>query len=236
MYPLVSELAADGVPVAVSLRVLKLARQPHYRWREQPVPTSEVQQAYRANALYAAHHNDPEFGYRLLRDEAEAAGGTPGYPYRLTALPAERLEELVRAKRGKNGRRPGPPVHDDHVQRQFAAEAPNRLRLTGITEHPTGEGKAYLSAIEDVHAGRIVGYSMTERMQATLAMDALAQAVTRRDGTSVVAGCIVHSDRGAQFRSALFQDAVSRRGMIGSMGEVSAAEDNAAMQSFFALL
>ena len=74
MYPLVSELAADGVPVAVSLRVLKLARQPYYRWRDQPVAVSEVEQAHRANALHAAHLNDPEFGYRLLRDEAEAAG------------------------------------------------------------------------------------------------------------------------------------------------------------------
>ena len=57
MYPLVSELAADQIPVAVSLRVLKLARQPYYRWRDQPVAVSEVEQAYRANALHAAHLN-----------------------------------------------------------------------------------------------------------------------------------------------------------------------------------
>ena len=46
---------ADQIPVAVSLRVLKLARQPYYRWRDQPVAVSEVEQAYRANALHAAH-------------------------------------------------------------------------------------------------------------------------------------------------------------------------------------
>ena len=236
MYPLVSELAADGVPVAVSLRVLKLARQPYYRWRDQPITVSEVEQAYRANALHAAHLNDPEFGYRLLRDEAEAAGE------RMAARTAWRLcrqngwHSAFGAKRGKNGRRPGPPVHDDHVRRDFSAEAPNRLWLTDITEHPTGEGKLYLCAIKDLYAGRIVGYSMAGRMQASLAVNALEQAVARRGGTDVVAGCIVHSDRGSQFRSTLFQDALTAHGLIGSMGQVGAAGDNAAMESFFALL
>ncbi len=51
MYPLVSELAADGVPVAVTCRVLKLARQPYYRWLAKPVTDAELAQAYRANAL-----------------------------------------------------------------------------------------------------------------------------------------------------------------------------------------
>ena len=74
MYPLVSELAGRGVPVAVSLRVLKLAPQPFYRWLQNPVSEAEVEAAHRANALHAAHLNDPGFGYRLLRDEAEKAG------------------------------------------------------------------------------------------------------------------------------------------------------------------
>lgn len=94
-------------------------------------------------------------------------------------------------------------MHDYRVQRQFAAEAPNRLWLTNITGHSTGQGKLYLCAIKDVHAGRIVGCSMADRMQALLAVHALAQAVARRGGASVVAGRIVHSDRGSQFRSTL---------------------------------
>ena len=56
-----SELAADGVPVGVSLRVLKLSRQPYYRWRKQQVTPSELVEAYRANALFDAHRDDPEF-------------------------------------------------------------------------------------------------------------------------------------------------------------------------------
>ena len=66
MYPLVRELAVDGIPVAVTCRVLKLARQPYYRWLAVPVPASDLARAYRADALFNAHRDDPEFGYRLL--------------------------------------------------------------------------------------------------------------------------------------------------------------------------
>ncbi|MEV6135500.1 hypothetical protein AB0L63_05440 [Nocardia sp. NPDC051990] len=57
-----SELAADGIPVVVTCRVLKIARQPYYRWRTAPVTATEVAEAYRANALFDAHRDDPESG------------------------------------------------------------------------------------------------------------------------------------------------------------------------------
>ena len=59
MYPLVRELAVDGIPVTVTCRVLKIARQPYYRWLAAPVTTSDVVAAYRANALFDAHRDDP---------------------------------------------------------------------------------------------------------------------------------------------------------------------------------
>ena len=74
MYPLVRELAGDGIPVTVACRVLKLARQPYYRWLASPVGDRELAEAYLANALFDAHRDDPEFGYRLLADEAREAG------------------------------------------------------------------------------------------------------------------------------------------------------------------
>ena len=74
MYPLVRELAADGVPVAVTCRVLKIARQPYYRWLANPVTDAELESADLANALFDAHRDDPEFGYRFLVDEAREAG------------------------------------------------------------------------------------------------------------------------------------------------------------------
>ena len=68
------ELAADGIPVAVSCRVLKLSRAPYYRWLKTPVSEAELVEAYRANALFDAHADDPQFGHRLLADEARDSG------------------------------------------------------------------------------------------------------------------------------------------------------------------
>lgn len=76
MYPLVKELAEDGIPVTVACRVLKLARQPYYRWLAHPITDRELEDAYLANAVFDAHADDPEFGYRLLADEAREAGHT----------------------------------------------------------------------------------------------------------------------------------------------------------------
>jgi transposase InsO family protein len=191
----VRELAADKIPVAVACRVLQLSRRHYYRWLHQPVTGAEITVAYRANALFDAHRDDPEFGYRFLAGEAEAAG------QRMCERSAWRIcrdnawWSAFGKKRAKNGKRPGPPVHDDLVRRDFTASAMNQLWLTDITEHPTGEGKLYLCAVKDAWSGRIVGYSISSRMQARLAVNALDNAVARR---GQVAGCTVHSDRGSQ--------------------------------------
>jgi len=99
--------------------------------------------------------------------------------------------------------------------------------------YPTGEGKLYLCAIKDVFSNRIVGWSIDHRMKARLVVAALDNAVARRDE---VASCILHSDRGSQFRARKVQRALTRHRMVGSMGQVGSAGDNAAMESFFALV
>lgn len=53
------------MPVTVTCRVLKLPRQHYYRWLAHPVTDAELEEAYRAHALFVAHDNDPEFGYRF---------------------------------------------------------------------------------------------------------------------------------------------------------------------------
>lgn len=234
MYPLVRELAADGIPVAVSCRVLQLSRQPYYRWLKHPVGERELVEAYRAHALHEAHRDDPEFGYRILADEARDAGEpmTDRTAWRICSRQGWWSSFGKRRARGK-GKRPGPAVHDDLVRREFAAEQVNRLWLTDISEHPTSEGKLYLCAVKDVYSNWIVGYSIGDRMKSRLAVDALENAVARR---VEVAGCVVHSDRGSQFRSRKYRRALARHDLAGSMGRVGAAGDNAAMESFFSLL
>jgi transposase InsO family protein len=123
-------------------------------------------------------------------------------------------------------------VHDDLVRREFTADHRDQMWLTDITEHHTGEGKLYLCAVKDVWSGRIVGYSIDERMKASLAVAAVSNAVATRRPT----GTIVHSDRGSQIRSRKFVKALRDNGLTSSMGRVGACGDNAAMESFFALL
>jgi len=243
IYPLVRDLAAAGapvrVPVAVTCRVLKIARQPYYRWLQAPVTDADWVQAHRANALFDAHREDLEFGYRFLADEARGTGGQ---------VMADRTAWRICSANGwwsvfgkpkaySKARRAGAPAHSDLVARDFTADTVNALWLTDITEHWTGEGKLYLCAIKDVWSNRIVGYSIDSRMKSRLAVAALDNAAARRrvDG-SEVAGCVVHSDRGSQFRSRTMQQALTRHSMVGSMGQVGSAADNAAMESFFSLL
>jgi putative transposase len=228
----VSELAADGVPVAVACRVLRLARQPYYRWLRAAVSAADLTRAYRADALFDAHRDDPQFGYRLLADEARVAGEPMADRTAWRICSDHRLWSTF-GKKKRRGKKPGPPVHDDLVNRVFTAEKPDQLWFSDITEHPTLEGKLYLCAVKDACSGRIVGYSISTRMKARIAVDAITSAAQRRDQ---VAGCIVHTDRGSQFRSRKAQRALHRHGLVGSMGRVGAAGDNAAMESFFALL
>ena len=137
MYPLVRELADDGVPVTVTCRVLKLARQPYSRWLNAPIPESEVVAAYRANALFDAHTDDPEFGHRLLADVARQAGEPMSDRTAWRLCHDNQWWSRFGKKKGKNPR-PGPAVHDDLVKRDFTAQGPNELWLTDITEHKTG--------------------------------------------------------------------------------------------------
>jgi transposase InsO family protein len=194
MYPLVRELAVDGVPVTVTCRVLEIARQPYYRWLAQPVTDAEWVEAHRANALFDAHRDDPEFGYRFLADEARAEGQPMADRTAWRICSANGWWSVFGTKRGRNGkkrRKPGTPAFDDLVKRNFTAEAPNLLWLTDITEHATGEGKLYLCAIKDCFSNKIVGYSIDSRMKARLAVAALNNAVARRSVIGAdVAGCI----------------------------------------------
>ena len=100
---------------------------------------------------------------------------------------------MLARKRGRWARTKE-PVHDDLVRRAFRAKAANELWFADITEHPTVEGKLYLCAIKDAFSGRIVGYSMDDRMKASLAVTALHNAIALRGPV----GTIVHSDRGSQ--------------------------------------
>ena len=232
MFPLVLELAADRIPVAVTCWVLGFSKQAFFKWRRDPVTQRDWDNAHLINAARDIHGDDPAFGYRFIADEIEAESGIAASERRVWRLCShERIWSVFSKKRGLN-RKAGPPVHDDLVERNFTATRVNELWLTDITEHWTDTGKLYLCAIKDVYSNRIVGYSISERMTAELAVAAVRNAVSLRNPV----GTIIHSDRGSQFRSRVFVETLRHHGLVGSMGRVGACGDNAAMESFFALV
>jgi transposase InsO family protein len=233
-YPLVRDLAAEKIPVRLTCGVLGFSPQAYYAWLANPISQRELEDAYLTNALIDAHGDDPEFGYRFLADELERAGLSAGERRVWRLCSQQRLwSTTVRKGRRSSGKTPGPAVHDDHLQRDFTADEPNLKWVTDITEHPTAEGKVYCCAIKDLFSNRIVGYAIGERMTAQLAVSALRAAVARRQPDGVV---IVHADRGSQFRARSFRAVLTAAGLQGSMGRVASAGDNAAMESFWALL
>ena len=232
-FPLVRELAAEGIPVRLTCGVLGFSTQAFYKWQASPICGRDLDDAHLTNAIVDIHRDDPEFGYRFISDELERAGHEVGEGRVHRLCRQHRIWSTTTKKGRKNHKVPGPAVHDDLVNRDFSAPAPNVTWLTDITEHPTAQGKLYTCCMKDVFSNRIVGYAIADRMTAELATSALRSAVARRRPTGTV---IIHSDRGGQFRSRAFRAVLTANKLTGSMGRVSSAGDNAAMESFYSLL
>lgn len=138
-----------------------------------------------------------------------------------------------RSKRGMTRRRPGASSQPDLVNRDFTATEPNRLWVADMTQHKTAEGWLYLAVVLDVFSRKVVGWSMGARPVADLAVKAVNMAVWNRRPDS---GVIHHSDHGSQYTSLAFGRTLRVSAVIGSMGTVGDALDNALAESFFATL
>jgi len=135
-YPLVRDLADKGIPVRLTCGVLGHSTQAYYAWLKKPVGQRELEDAYLTNALIDAHDGDPEFGYRLLSDELERLGEVVGERRVWRLCSQQKLwSTTVRQGRRGIGKSPGPAVHDDHLQRDFTAAAPDTLWVTDIERH-----------------------------------------------------------------------------------------------------
>ncbi len=221
IYPVVSELAAGGIAVAVACRVLGVSTSGFYEWRSRPVSARSV-------ADQALAHTIGEI-YRMSR-------GTYGAPrvhaeLRLAAgvrCGRKRVERLMRSA-GLQGvyrrRRPGCTVRDpaaqpsaDLVNRRFAAERPDALWVTDITQHRTSDGWVYCAVVLDVFARRVVGWSIADHLRSELVIDALDMARWRR--RPAVGQTVVHSDHGTQYTSWAFGHRLRTAGLLGSMGSL----------------
>lgn len=154
----------------------------------------------------------------------------------------KRVERLMRAdglvgvtrrrRHGTTRRDPAAVPNDDLVARQFRPQGPNALWVADITEHPSAEGKVYCAVVIDAWNRQVVGHAIADHLRAELVVDAFDMACWRqhpeRDRT------IHHSDHGCQYTSWAFGQRLRHAGLLGSMGTVGDALDNAVAESFFA--
>jgi putative transposase len=125
------------------------------------------------------------------------------------------------------------PVAPNLLEQKFTAEQPDTVWLADISYIPTGEGWLYLAAIKDMATREIVGWSMSDSLEAGSACEALRMAIQRRQPP---AGLIHHSDRGVQYACGEYQKLLARHGLRGSMSRRGNCYDNAPMESFFGSL
>ncbi|HHY37646.1 MAG TPA: IS3 family transposase, partial [Clostridia bacterium] len=138
-----------------------------------------------------------------------------------------------RRLRGCTRRNPTRPICPDLVNRTFKADVPDRLWVADLTQHPTNEGFLYLAVVIDAFSRTVVGWSMGDRPVADLVVGAVDMAVWNRRPEE---GVIHHSDHGSQYTSLVFSERLREAGIMGSMGSVGDALDNAVAESFFASL
>jgi len=233
-FRLVQELAAGGVRVAVACRMLRVSTSGYYEQLGRP-PSLRAVADQALSVQIREIHTCSRGTYGVPRVHAElrlGRGVRCGRKRVARLMRAARLCGIYRRRRRRSCS--APPVHDDLVRRRFVADAPDRLWLTDITEHPTREGKVYLAAVLDVYGRRIVGWSIADHLRTELVVDALEMARWRR--RPAPGQTVLHSDRGAQYTSWAFGHRLRDAGLLGSMGRVGSAYDNAMMESFFGTL
>ena len=121
----------------------------------------------------------------------------------------------------------------DLIGRDFYAETPGTQLVGDITALPTGEGWLYLACRLDLATREAVGYPMAGHHRADLVIDALKKAAGRG---RLQPGCIAHSDRGSEYTSSLFRHYINELGLRQSCGHTGSSFNNAAAESFWALL
>lgn len=123
MYPLVRDLATDGIPVVVTCRVLGFSPQAFYKWRANPASQRDWDDAHLVDRARTVHHDDPVFGYRFITDELVAGHGKKASENRVHRLcRTHGIYSVLARKRGRWARSKE-PVHDDLVKRAFGAKA-----------------------------------------------------------------------------------------------------------------
>ena len=222
-------------PVAAMARVLGVSKAGYYAWAGREPSARAVADAALLKRIRTVHLGSRQtYGAPRVHADLREQGERHS---------RKRIARLMREAGlvGASHRRGGPVTTrrnqearpaPDLVDRNFVAEAPNRLWVADITYVPTAAGFLYLAVVLDAFSRRIVGWAMTNHLRSELVLDALEMAVTQRRPRDV----IHHSDQGSQYTSLAFGNRCQEAGVRPSMGSVGDAYDNAMAESFFSTL
>jgi transposase InsO family protein len=233
-YPFIKEQQGQH-RVSVLCRVLQVGRGGYYAWRKrQPSPRQKANRALTQQIKAVFEASGQTYGSPRIFDELKEAG---------VACSEKRIAVLMRLAELKavlpkrfmltTDSNHSLPVADNLLDRHFEAEAPDQKWTCDLTYVWTGEGWLYLAVVLDLFSRRVVGWSMAQTLERGLVLSALEMA---RSGRQPAAGLLVHSDRGSQYASLDYQQALSAAGMVCSMSRRGNCFDNAVTESFFATL
>jgi putative transposase len=218
--------------------VLSVSRSGYYEWLSRPESSRAQENKMLLKQIRQIHEESREtYGSPRVHAELVLGLGLPVNLKRVARLMRQAgIQGLYRRRRrGCTVRDPDAQPSPDLVNREFTVGGPNKLWITDITEHPTGEGKVYCAAVMDAYSRLIVGWSIADHMRTELVTDALGMAILRRqpgkdtDETAT----ILHSDHGSQYTSWAFGQRLRAVGLLASMGTVGDCYDNAMMESFW---
>lgn len=153
---------------------------------------------------------------------------------RITRIMRERgwLHKPHRRPKGLTHATTGIQEQENLIKQDFSASRPLQRLLTDISQIQCQDGKLYISPILDCYNGEILSLIMRDNMKKELCIDTF-HAVTKRYKLN---GCILHSDRGSQYTSEAFREALSNAKVQQSLSGVDHCYDNSRMESFFATL
>ena len=223
-------------PVAVQCEVLEVSRSGYYAWRKRSPSAAAERREQLTEEIRTAHAVGREaYGSPRVHRELEAQGTkcdrkTVAKLMKQAGIQAKTVKKFRVSTTDSNHRQ---PIAENVVNRDFAPSAPNRTWVADITYVPTQEGWLYLAAVEDLYSRKIVGWSMSERIDSRLVVDALEMAIERQLPGD---GLVAHSDRGVQYASEHYRELLTRHGITCSMSRRGNCWDNAPMESFFATL
>ena len=224
-------------PVQVMCRVLKVTRSGFYAWLKREPSAWQLRREKLLTRIRVAHAENRElYGsprvHRALLIEGEIVSrNTVAKLMRAAKIRARTRRRYVPRTTDSRHEK---PIADNVLDRDFAAESPDRKWVADITYVPTGEGWLYLAAVLDCFSRKIVGWSMADHMETDLVAGALTMALQHRrpDGGKL----LHHSDRGVQYASDDYQHLLARHGITCSMSGRGDCYDNAMMESFWATL